>query len=130
DPEIPRAAALAARPSNDGLWRDVSACGPVENQKCVIEIDDEKTTDGVDGHRWFLAGDLRAGSLKNPFRSHIAVRHAVEDENAGQRQLTLRLYSPPFSPADGKIDFTVNAIYAHLVESGILIAHDLRAGSN
>src|SRR5206468_12199314 len=65
NPEIARARHLATRSANDGFRRCISAGGTIENQERIIEVDDQKITDRINGDGWLLARNLRLRSLEN-----------------------------------------------------------------
>src|SRR5436190_3707477 len=84
DAEIARTRHLAARPPNDGFRWCIPAGRPVEDQKRVIKIDDQKIVERIDRYRWFVPDNLRARSFENAFGRDVAVRHPIEYEDGGQ----------------------------------------------
>ncbi len=124
DSEIARTARLAARPANDSLWRDISTRSAVENQKRIIEVDDHKITERINGHRGFVTDNLRPGPLEDSLGLHVPVRHPVKHENARQNACS----AAPFTTltiTERKIYLVVNPINTHFIESGISVTEYL-----
>ena len=72
DPEIARTRHLATRPTNDGFRRCISTSRTIENQKRVIEIDDQKIAERINGYRGFVTHNQRMGPFENSLGRHVA----------------------------------------------------------
>ena len=79
--EIARTPHLATRPTNDGFGRGISTGRTIENQKRIIEIDEQKIVERIDGHRGLVTYNLCLGPFENSFGRHVAVRQPVKYEN-------------------------------------------------
>src|SRR5262249_44843760 len=84
DTEIAGTRHLATRPANYSFRGDITTGSAIENQKSVIQIDDQKIMERINGYGRFVTDNLRIGPFENSFWRHVAVRLPVKHENRGQ----------------------------------------------